>query len=116
MPRWTLESRKQQSDRLKLSIYQQRPWERSTGPTSAVGKAKAARNSLKHGLRWQSLSERESRAIGDLFSRLGRERKALLKKLSANFWRDFDKRTGTEDREFTSMKSPICLKLRSIFG
>jgi hypothetical protein len=77
MPRWTLEARKLQSDRMKLSIYQQRPWERSTGPTSAVGKAKAARNSIKHGLR--------SEAVKGLFSRLGRERKALLKKISENF-------------------------------
>ena len=77
MPRWTLEARKQQRDRMKLSIYQQRPWEKSTGPTSAVGKAKAARNSLKHGLR--------SKAMRELFSQLGRERKALLKKFSENF-------------------------------
>jgi hypothetical protein len=44
----------------------ERLWERSTGATSAVGKAKAARNSLKHGLR--------SKAMRELFSRLGRER------------------------------------------
>jgi hypothetical protein len=85
MPRWTLEARKLQSDRQKLSIYQQRPWERlpkadqgsTTGPISAVGKAKAARNSFKHGYR--------SRVMRELFSRLGRERKALLKKFSENF-------------------------------
>ena len=78
MPRWTLEARKFQSDRMKLSIYQQRPWKHSTGPISAVGKAKAARNSFKHGCR--------SKAIGDLFSQLGRERKALLKKISESFY------------------------------
>jgi hypothetical protein len=77
MPRWTLEARKLQSDRQKLSIYQQRPWERSTGPKSLVGKAKAARNSFKHGCR--------SRVMRELFSRLGRERKALLRKFSENF-------------------------------
>ncbi len=77
MPRWTLEARKQQSDRMKLLIYQQFPWEHSTGPISAVGKAKAARNSLKHGLR--------SKEMREFLSRLGKERKALLKKISQNF-------------------------------
>ena len=77
MPRWTLEARKQQSERMKLSIYQQRPWERSTGPKSVVGKAKAARNALKHGCR--------SRAMREFFAQLARERKALLKKISENF-------------------------------
>ena len=77
MPRWTLEARKQQSDRQKLSIYQQRPWEHSTGPKSEAGKAKAAQNSLKHGLR--------SKAVRDLFSQLARQRKAIFKKLPENF-------------------------------
>ena len=77
MPRWTPEARKKQSERQKLLIFQQQPWQYSTGAKSPEGKARAAQNSLKHGLR--------SRAMRDLFSQLARQRKALLRKFAENF-------------------------------
>jgi hypothetical protein len=46
---WTLERRQRQAE----AIQTWRPWERSTGPTSAAGKAKVARNAFKGGLRQQ---------------------------------------------------------------
>ncbi len=42
---WTPEARKQQSE----LIRRHRPWARSTGPRTAAGKAKSARNAYKHG-------------------------------------------------------------------
>ncbi len=45
--RWTLEQRKAQSERIKTW----RPWEQSTGPRTAEGKAAAARNAFKGGHR-----------------------------------------------------------------
>lgn len=68
------------------NLYQGGLWQhgRSTELKSKPGKAKAARNSLKHGLRWQSLSERESKPVRDLFSQLARRRKAILKKFTEN--------------------------------
>ena len=44
---WTLERRKRQSQ----LIRQRRPWANSTGPTTAEGKARVARNAFKGGTR-----------------------------------------------------------------
>lgn len=43
---WTAERRAQQAERIRSS----RPWEKSTGPRTEGGKARAACNSLTHGL------------------------------------------------------------------
>jgi len=43
---WTDERRKRQAERIR----QQKPWEKSTGPKSAKGKAASSQNALKHGL------------------------------------------------------------------
>lgn len=48
MPRWTPEARRKQAEKIR----QWKPWESSTGPVTGEGKAKASRNSLKHG--WRS--------------------------------------------------------------
>ena len=45
--RWTPEQRQQQAERIR----NWRPWERSTGPRTTEGKAKASRNSWKGGHR-----------------------------------------------------------------
>lgn len=45
--RWTPEQRRQQSERIRTC----RPWERSTGPRTAEGKARASRNAWKGGHR-----------------------------------------------------------------
>ena len=46
---WTPERRQRQAE----AIRTWRPWERSTGPTSAAGKAKVARNADKGSVRQQ---------------------------------------------------------------
>lgn len=43
---WTQEQRQRQRE----AIARWKPWERSTGPRSLEGKAKAAANSRRHGL------------------------------------------------------------------
>ncbi|EIJ34705.1 hypothetical protein Thini_2138 [Thiothrix nivea DSM 5205] len=47
MPRWTPESRKQQSQLIK----QTQPWLESTGAKTVEGKAKSSKNATKHGAR-----------------------------------------------------------------
>ena len=47
MPRWTEQARQKQAE----MIRQNKPWEKSTGPTSDEGKAQSARNATKTGLR-----------------------------------------------------------------
>jgi len=49
MATWTTERRAKQAE----LIRQLKPWEKSTGPRTAKGKAKASRNSRKHGMRSQ---------------------------------------------------------------
>ena len=44
---WTPERRRWQSAMMQIW----RPWEHSTGPRTAAGKAKVSRNGLKHGMR-----------------------------------------------------------------
>lgn len=45
--RWTTEQRKAQAARIR----QTQPWRHATGPTSAAGKAKVARNADRGGVR-----------------------------------------------------------------
>jgi len=47
MSGWTPERRRQQSE----LIRRWRPWDRSTGPRTTLGKAKVARNAYKGGIR-----------------------------------------------------------------
>ncbi|MBD2025239.1 hypothetical protein [Leptolyngbya sp. FACHB-711] len=45
MPRWTVEARQKQSERIR----QLKPWKRSTGPRTRSGKRRSSQNSLKTG-------------------------------------------------------------------
>jgi hypothetical protein len=66
---WTLERRERQA----ALIRTWRPWERSTGPRSEVGKAMASQNSYKHGAcAAQAIAER--RRLMDLLCEFGRQR------------------------------------------
>ncbi len=47
MRKWTDEEREKQSQ----AIQKWRPWEKSTGPKTWIGKSVSAQNSWKHGLR-----------------------------------------------------------------
>ena len=47
MRRWTPEERQKQADAIK----KWKPWEKSTGPNTQAGKARAKMNGLKHGRR-----------------------------------------------------------------
>jgi len=49
---WTLERRRRQAELIRLW----KPWEQSTGPTTAEGKARVSRNSYRGDLR-RSLRE-----------------------------------------------------------
>ena len=53
MAAWTPERRARQAE----LVRQLKPWEKSTGPRTAKGKAKASRNSRKHGLRSETARE-----------------------------------------------------------
>jgi len=68
---WTLERKARQAQ----LIRNWRPWERSTGPTSAVGKAVIARNAWKDGhrqeLRQLAPTLREQRDALERFDLLG---------------------------------------------
>ena len=50
---WTPERKQRQRE----AIERWKPWESSTGPRSAAGKAQSSQNAMKHGLR--SAEERE---------------------------------------------------------
>ena len=69
---WTPERRQRQAE----AIRRWRPWERSTGPTSAAGKAKVARNADKGSVRQQlrTLSRELNSALADMreFNRMAR--------------------------------------------
>lgn len=68
---WTPERRARQAERIRLW----KPWERSTGPRTPEGKAKATRNAWKGGL-W-----RELRALKRSVNAELREIRALLHRL-----------------------------------
>lgn len=71
MPRWTLAARQRQAE----LISNWKPWEKSTGPTTEVGKATSSQNSLKTG--WHVAEMRQAR---DLLTQLDRERRALIER------------------------------------
>lgn len=50
---WTPERSQKQSERIRTW----KPWEKSTGPKTEAGKAKASQNALKHGLRSGEMQE-----------------------------------------------------------
>ncbi|WP_079668503.1 hypothetical protein [Thiomonas arsenitoxydans] len=70
MPRWTDEARAKQAE----AIRRWKPWERSTGPRTAAGKARASANSLTHGIwrgeTWMRAWRAETRAkLAELLQR-----------------------------------------------
>ncbi len=69
--KWTLKQKKQQAQ----AIHRWKPWDRSTGPRTPEGKAKSARNALKHGVR--------SEAVKDFRKVVRENRKAKLLDLAA---------------------------------
>ena len=68
MPRWTPESRERQ----RQLINRVRPWESSTGPTSAHGKLQSARNGPNHAPRAPGTHPRELRRSRQRLWRLWR--------------------------------------------
>jgi hypothetical protein len=54
---WTSEQRAAQS----AAIRRWRPWAKSSGPTSDIGKAVASQNAVKHGLRGREWTEMRKR-------------------------------------------------------
>lgn len=50
---WTTERSKKQSERIR----EWKPWEKSTGPKTELGKAKSSHNAWKHGMRSAEIQE-----------------------------------------------------------
>lgn len=69
---WTKERRKRQS----ALIRTWQPWEQSTGPRTAEGKARSSRNAFKSG----------SRPLFRMIDRLLRKQKQSLDELSAEYY------------------------------
>ena len=69
--RWTPERRERQAELIRAH----RPWERSTGPRTVEGKARAARNAYKGGLR------AELRQLHKALTELLRDHRDLMDKL-----------------------------------
>ncbi|WP_190446177.1 hypothetical protein [Phormidium sp. FACHB-592] len=76
MPRWTPEARQRQRE----LIQTWQPWQSSTGPISADGKATSAQNALKTG--WYSAELRRAKAF---LTRLDRQRRELGDRFFENF-------------------------------
>lgn len=75
MATWTPERRAAQAE----LIRRLKPWEKSTGPRTANGKAKAGRNSRKHGLR--SAPARDIAKARTAFKQEGRANFAAAEKV-----------------------------------
>jgi hypothetical protein len=92
---WTEERRQKQAERIR----QNRPWEKSTGPRSAAGKARSRNNSRKHGL--YDYQTREMRAA----LKLQRESlKALIKAFKLQYgyneiWNELKKNSAKSKRQ-----------------
>ena len=86
MPRWTPETRQKQAE----AVRQWLPWTKSTGPRTAKGKARSARNAWKGGQRVTILH----------WNRLLRQMEATLKK-TVEWVRD--RRAGRSRRKTGSL-------------
>lgn len=71
---WTPERRARQAE----MIRQWRPWERSTGPITADGKAKSAANAKIYGVR---AARREMQAVMALIRECEREEREIRKRI-----------------------------------
>ena len=83
---WTPERRDKQAERIRQS----KPWEKSTGPRTAEGKAVSSQNALVHGERSAAAIEarkqfndvmRSSRAIIERMKEAGREAMDSMRQL-----------------------------------
>lgn len=72
MRKWTEEEKQKQRDAIK----KWKPWEKSTGPTTAEGKDKVSRNSYTHGFR-----SRDIKALRQVLRLQKQFLRALLKTL-----------------------------------
>lgn len=72
MPRWTQEARQKQRE----IIIKSKPWEKSTGPKTRIGKETVACNPIKHGLR----SKEGKALLRILYAQTGHRRAALDKR------------------------------------
>ena len=67
---WTTERSKKQSERIR----EWKPWEKSTGPKTELGKAKTSKNAFKHGMRSAEIQE-----LHDLLAEFKRTEKEACK-------------------------------------
>jgi hypothetical protein len=80
MPRWTPEAKAEQSQRIR----QWSPWQKSTGPTSAEGKAIASRNRCPsdyfffHGLEIRQDTKKGKKLVHQLVKTLALQRLNLI--------------------------------------
>lgn len=82
MPRWTSESRAEQARKIR----QWSPWQKSTGPTSAAGKAIASRNRCPsssdifnfHGIEIRSDTKKGKKLVDELVKTLALQRLNLI--------------------------------------
>jgi hypothetical protein len=80
MPRWTPEARAKQSQRIR----QWSPWQKSTGPTSAEGKAIASRNRCPsdffdfHGIEIRADTQKGRKLVTQLIGTLAHHRLGII--------------------------------------
>ena len=83
--KWTAKQKKQQAE----AIHRWRPWDHSTGPRTAEGKAVSAQNALKHGVRSKVVKDyqrvvRENRKAG-LFDVEAQEKIEAAREVTINY-------------------------------